>query len=108
MFGGSKDASSQVVDNVKIVDGKQVITINAKGGYFPKVTAAKAGIPTVIKVDTQGTFDCSSALTIPSLGISKNLPPTGETEIEVPSQEANTAVRGLCAMGMYNFSVQFN
>ena len=108
VFGGSKDASPQVVDNVKIVDGKQVITINAKGGYFPKVTAAKAGIPTVIKVDTQGTFDCSSALTIPSLGISKNLPPTGETEIEVPAQEANTAVRGLCAMGMYNFSVQFN
>ena len=95
-------------NNVSIVDGKQIITINAKGGYSPRVTTAKADIPTVIKVDTQGTFDCSSALTIPSLGYRANLPPSGETAIDVPPQKAGTAMRGLCAMGMYNFSVNFN
>lgn len=111
MLGGqsnSNNSSSQDVNNVTIVDGKQIITINAKGGYFPKVTVAQAGIPTIIKVDTQGTFDCSSALTIPSLGIRKTLPPTGETEIEVPPQEAGTTMRGLCSMGMYSFQVDFN
>lgn len=104
----SNGASMQNVNNVSLVDGKQVITINAKGGYAPKVTTAKAGIPTVIKVDTQGTFDCSSALTIPSLGYRKNLPPSGETLIDVPPQKTGTSMRGLCAMGMYNFTVNFN
>lgn len=105
---GSNNTVSQSADNVSVVDGKQIITIDAKGGYSPKVTTAKAGVPTVIKVATNGTFDCSSALTIPSLGYRQNLPPSGETEIEVPSQKAGTTMRGLCAMGMYNFSVNFN
>lgn len=101
----------QVVDdanNVSIVDGTQVIAITAKGGYSPRVTNAKAGIPTVIKMDTRGTFDCSSALAIPSIGYRNNLPPSGETTIEIPPQAAGTSMRGLCAMGMYNFSVNFD
>ena len=107
---GGKDSNTNTsaTDNVSIVDGKQMITISAKGGYSPKVTSAKSGIPTVINVDTQGTFDCSSALTIPSLGYRNNLPPSGETTIDVPPQNAGTTMRGLCAMGMYHFAVNFN
>ena len=111
MLSGGKtpsDTASKNADNVSVVDGKQVITIHAKGGYSPRVTTVKAGIPTVIKVATNGTFDCSSALTIPSLGYRNNLPPSGETAIDVPPQKAGTTIRGLCAMGMYNFSVNFN
>lgn len=110
--GGSKDSNNAIVpqaaNNVSVVDGKQVIIINAKGGYSPKVTTAKAGVPTIIKVNTQGTFDCSSVLTIPSLGYRSNLPPSGETLINVPAQSAGTSMRGLCAMGMYNFIINFN
>ena len=108
---GKNDSSTgtqQTAGNVSMVDGKQVITINAKGGYSPKVTTAKAGIPTVIKMNTQSTFDCSSALNIPSLGISKNLTPSGETLIDVPLQNAGTTLQGLCSMGMYNFAINFN
>ena len=107
---GGKDSNTNTAsaNNVNIVDGKQIITISAKGGYSPKVTSAKAGMPTVIKVDTNGTFDCSSALTIPSLGYRNNLPPSGETAIDVPPQKAGVTMRGLCAMGMYNFAVNFN
>ena len=110
LAGGNNGSNNTSPDgsNVSIVDGKQIITISAKGGYSPKVTTAKAGIPTVIKMDTQGTFDCTSALTIPALGYNKNLPPSGETLIDVPPQKAGTTMRGLCAMGMYNFSVNFN
>ncbi|OHA03890.1 MAG: hypothetical protein A3J10_02680 [Candidatus Sungbacteria bacterium RIFCSPLOWO2_02_FULL_54_10] len=105
---GSNDTASQNADNVSVVDGKQIITINAKGSYSPRVTTAKAGVPTVIKVATNGTFDCTSALTIPSLGYRNNLPPSGETLIDIPPQKAGTTMRGLCAMGMYNFAVDFN
>jgi len=96
------------INNVSIVDGKQIITINAKGGYAPQITTAKADVPTIIKMDTRGTFDCSSALVIPSLNYRKSLPPSGETLIDVPPQKAGTKLQGLCAMGMYNFSINFN
>lgn len=102
----TQDANS--ANNVSIVDGKQVIAITAKGGYSPRVTSAKAGIPTVIKMDTRGTFDCSSSLAIPSIGYRNNLPPSGETVIELHPQAAGTSMRGLCAMGMYNFSINFD
>ena len=95
------------INNVSIVDGKQIITINAKGGYAPQITTAKADVPTIIKMDTRGTFDCSSALVIPSLNYRKSLPPSGETLIDVPPQKAGTKLQGLCAMGMYNFSINF-
>jgi len=111
MLSGGKDSSNnnqQAANNVTIVDGKQIITINAKGSYSPKITTAKADMPTVIKMTTQGTFDCTSALTIPSLGYRGNLPPSGETLIDVPPQKAGTKLQGLCAMGMYNFAVNFN
>lgn len=108
--GGSQQVTddANTANNVSIVDGKQVITITAKGGYSPRITNAKAGIPTVIKMDTRGTFDCSSALVIPDIGYRKNLPPSGETIVELPPQEIGTSMRGLCAMGMYNFSINFD
>src|SRR3989344_8244736 len=105
---GSSVKNPQVAGNVSMVDGKQIITINAKGGYLPKATTAKAGVPTVITMKTRGTFDCSSALNIPSLGISKNLPPSGATSIDVPPQIAGTVLSGVCSMGMHSFAINFN
>lgn len=94
--------------NVTIVDGKQVIEISAKGGYAPAITTAQAGLPTILRVTTKGTFDCSSSLAIPALDYRTNLPPSGTTDIEVPSQQAGAKIQGVCSMGMYNFVVQFN
>ena len=109
--GGNKSPNadtSQAANNVSIIDGKQVITINAKGSYSPKVTTARADMPTVLKVATNGTFDCTAALTIPALGYRNNLPPSGETLIDVPPQKTGVTIRGVCGMGMYNFSIKFN
>jgi Cu+-exporting ATPase len=105
---GSGTATEENKNNVSMVDGKQIITITAKGGYSPRVTSAQSNVPTVLKVSTLGTFDCSSALTIPSLGYRNNLPSSGETLIDLPPQKPGTTLRGLCAMGMYNFAVNFN
>lgn len=96
------------VNNVNIVDGKQIIEIKAKGGYFPKITKASANIPTTIKMISSNNFDCSSSLVIPSLNYSTNLPFTGETLIEIPVQKTSTKLQGLCAMGMYSFIIEFN
>ena len=94
------------VNNVNMVDGKQVVEVSAKGGYSPRKTIAKAGIPTILRLKTNGTFDCSSAIRIPSLSISKNLPATGTTDIDLNSPQPGLFT-GICSMGMYSFEIDF-
>ncbi len=98
--------SKEAIQNVEIRDGVQYVTITAKGGYLPKVSNAKAGIPTKLVMNTTGTFDCSSSLSIPELGLRKMLPQNGETEIDLGTREAGK-LQGLCSMGMYNFEINF-
>ncbi|MCX6755451.1 MAG: cupredoxin domain-containing protein [Candidatus Nomurabacteria bacterium] len=97
-----------VVSNVTMKDGVQYITIDATNGYNPKITNAKAGIPTKLIMKTNGAFSCSSALVIHSLNYQKMLPQTGETEIDIGIPKAGEPLQGICGMGMYNFSVNFN
>ena len=114
LIGGAMILSNQPVgndgapsiDNVSIVDGKQIIDLRAKGGYEPRRTIAKAGLPTILRLDTKGTFDCSSAVRIPSLNISRNLPPSGTTEIDLGTPKV-AILEGTCSMGMYPFEIDF-
>lgn len=101
-----KITEEQNVNNVSVVDGKQIIEIKAKGGFFPIHSIAKAGIPTILRVDTNGTFDCSSIIRIPSLNITKNLPMSGTTDIDIGTQKAGI-FNGTCGMGMYPFDIKF-
>lgn len=110
--GGNKqqntDTPTEVasVNNVSIVDGKQIIEIQAKGGYTPRKSIAKAGIPTILRMNTNGTFDCSSSIRIPSMNLFKSLPQSGVTDIDLGTQIAGT-LNGSCGMGMYPFEVDF-
>lgn len=106
--GSNAPTSSTGQTNVAVIDGKQVIEIKAKGGYAPRVTVAKANMPTVINVQTNGTFDCSSALTVPAIGFRTMLSSSGVTPIEIPPQQPGTTIKGVCSMGMYSFAVNFN
>ena len=103
---GSPKVADAPANNVSVVDGKQIIEISAKGGYQPRKSIAKAGIPTIIRFDTKGTFDCSSSVRIPSMNISQVLPQTGSTDINVGTQKVAT-LQGTCGMGMYPFEVDF-
>lgn len=111
-FGSSKNdtgsVSNQAMQNVEVRDGVQYVTIEAKGGYSPKVSTAKAGIPTKLIVKTDGTYDCSSSLVIRSVDYQKVLPQTGEEIIDVGTPEAGTPLQGTCSMGMYNFVINFS
>ena len=94
-------------NNVSVVDGKQIVQINVKGGYRPEKSFAKAGVPTIIRFNTDNTFDCSSFIRISSLNISKALPQSGSTDIDVGSPSTGV-LQGSCGMGMYRFEVEFN
>ncbi len=95
------------VQNSEIKNGTQYITINAKAGYSPKVSTAKSGIPTKLIVKTNGTYDCSVSLVIHSINYQKILQPTGEGVIDIGTPVAGIPLRGVCSMGMYNFSINF-
>jgi plastocyanin domain-containing protein len=103
----SGESNSEFKQKVEIKDGVQYVTINAKGGYFPKVSTAKAGIPTKLIIKTDDTFDCSAALVVRSVGFQNILPQTGETEIDLGIPKAGEPLEGVCGMGMYSFKVNF-
>ncbi|OGI60711.1 hypothetical protein A2641_02320 [Candidatus Nomurabacteria bacterium RIFCSPHIGHO2_01_FULL_37_25] len=94
--------------SVEIKDGVQYITINARGGYFPRITEAKNGIPTKLIMKTNGTYDCSASLVIRSIGYQQILPQTGETEIDLGTPKSGEPLRGVCSMGMYSFIINFS
>lgn len=94
------------INNVFMENGKQIIKIRAKDGFSPVHSVAKAGVPTILRIDTNGTFDCSSVVRIPSLNISENLPMSGITEIDIGSHKI-AKLQGTCGMGMYPFDIRF-
>lgn len=93
-------------NNVTIEDGVQIIEIRAKGGYTPRSSVAKAGIPTILRFDSKGTFDCSASVRIPKMNISKSLDFSGLTDIDLGVQTVGT-LKGTCSMGMYPFEIVF-
>ena len=110
-YSGSSKGSQAAVpaaSNVSDTGGMQVVEIGVKGGYTPQLSVAKSGMPTVLRMKTKGTFDCSSGVVIPSLAIRQILPASGDTDIQVPAQKSGTTLEGVCVMGMYHFTVNFN
>ncbi len=103
----ASDTGAIAAPTATIVDGKQLIDITAKGGYSPRVVMAKAGVPTVLRVTTNGTFDCSASVVIPKLSYQKFLKPSGVEEIAISAEQAQGTLQGLCSMGMYNFQIKF-
>jgi len=107
LLSGDPKNETQAVQNTEIRGGVQYITVNAKGGYTPNTTTAKAGIPTKLIMKTSGVYDCSSSLAIRSIGYQAILPPEGETEIDLGIPKAGAPLEGVCSMGMYSFKVNF-
>ncbi len=103
LSSGGEVAQSQ---NVEIRDGVQYVTITAKGGYSPRVTQIKGGLPTKLVMKTDGTYDCSASLVIRSVGFQKILQSTGEEVIDLGIPRSGEKVQGVCGMGMYSFQVR--
>ncbi len=85
----------------------QYVDITARGGYSPRVIKAAAGVPTVIRMKTENTYDCSIALVIPDLGYQSYLKPTDTVEIPVPVEKTQGTLKGMCSMAMYHFQIDF-
>lgn len=106
MTKGGSSAPIADGNNVSATSGQQIINLTAKGGYSPEKSIAKAGIPTILRFTTNGTFDCSSFVRIPSMNVSKSLASTGTTDIDLGNPKEGI-LRGSCGMGMYPFEIDF-
>ena len=102
-----KNGIADGADNSVMKDGIQYVTITARGGYSPRQSGARAGVPTKLVVKTNGTYDCSAALVIHSLNYRNMLPNTGETIIDAGTPQAGDTLQGVCGMGMYSFIITF-
>jgi plastocyanin domain-containing protein len=98
------DSSSSTISS----GGKQVIEVIASGGYSPRNIQAKAGVPTILVMKSEGAYGCERAFNIPDLGISQILPENGQTEFDLGTQAKGTKLAGVCSMGMYYFQIIFN
>lgn len=109
IFGNSPTLTKKekYPEDIKIENGIQYVTINANGGYFPRISEAQGGIPTKLIVKTENTYDCSSALVIKSINYRSMLPQNGQTEIDLGTPKSGDAFQGTCSMGMYSFTVKF-
>lgn len=82
-------------------EGVQQIVIEARSRSFsPSRIQAIAGIRTVLTMRTDGNNGCTRSFVIPSLGIQRMLPETGQTAIDLGSL-APGSVGFTCSMGMY-------
>ena len=108
MFSGGSSSPKDIPtkENVSVTDSKQIIEITAKGGYVPRATKARAGMPTTLRFNTNGTFDCTASVRIPSMNITKILPNSGTTDIDLGTPQAGV-LQGTCGMGMYRFKINF-
>ena len=87
--------------------GAETIRINVtSSGYAPEQRSAPSGVPVHLVFASKNVNTCARALTIPSLGIQKVLPQTGEITIDLPAQAKGTLALS-CSMGMYTSQIQF-
>lgn len=107
LFYFSGSSTRPEVGVAQVSGDGQVLEIKANRGYSPSNLTAKAGVATTLKVETDGTFDCSSSLVIPKMKYSKTLPSTGVTNVSIPIDQTHGTLTGLCAMGMYKFNINF-
>jgi uncharacterized protein len=79
----------------------QNVTIQATGsGYSPSKFSVKSGELVTLTINTKDNFSCSSIFTIPSLKITKTLPPTGVTTVSFTPDKVGP-INFSCGMGMY-------
>lgn len=102
----SKNGNGVQSQNVEIKGGVQYVTVTAQGGYAPRMSAIQPDIPTKLVVKTNGTYDCSAVLTVPSAGFQKILQPTGKEVIDLGTPKPGENIRGVCGMGMYGFQIK--
>ncbi|WP_067469801.1 sulfite exporter TauE/SafE family protein [Actinomadura macra] len=105
------DETAAAADSARFVrtdaSGTQIVTVWALDqGYRPALVTARAGVPTVLVLKTQGTRGHTRAFTIPARDKDVILPVDGETRIDLGVPE-KSRMRFVCASGHYPGAITF-
>ncbi|HEY5500746.1 MAG TPA: cupredoxin domain-containing protein [Candidatus Humimicrobiaceae bacterium] len=93
---------------------QQTVEVTAKtGGYYPGKIEAKAGVPTILIMKSEGAYGCERAFNIfdpntKKVLQSEILPENGQTKFDLGTQAKGTKLFGVCSMGMYYFQMSFS
>lgn len=88
---------------VTVADGHQEVVVTASsGGYSPRNTEIKAGIPTTLVVRSEGAAGCVRSFVIGDAEMV--LPVSGDTRIDLGTPSAGE-LRYACGMGMYTGTI---
>lgn len=86
---------------IKIENGYQIVKIDVfSKGYRSDTNTLKLNVPVKLTLVTNNVLSCALAFVIPSMGISKVLPVTGETVVEFTPTKTGVLTY-TCSMGMY-------
>lgn len=90
-----------------IENGAQIVRMKVTGlEYVPSRFAVRQGVPVEWRIDGSGAQGCAQVITVPSLGITKYLPPNKETVIRFTPQETGD-ISFSCSMGMTTRGAKF-
>ena len=93
-------------DATQLPDGGQAVDITVRdSSYLPSRINARAGVPTVLRLRTSRTRGCTRAFVIPSLGVERVLPESGEVLVDVGVLSPGT-LDYTCGMGMYHGAIE--
>ena len=103
LFGPGPEALAAPIGG----DGIQHLVIKvASGSYTPSRLKAIADVPTDLTFRTNGLSGCTRVTVIPSLGVQRSLPSTGDDTIDLGRPQVGS-LRYTCGMGMYSGSIKF-
>ena len=107
--GTSTAAETETTAETTNSKTQQIIEVTAQGGgYSPRKIEAKAGVPAILVMKSDGAYGCERAFYIPDLNIGEILPENGQTKFDLGTQPKGTKLVGVCGMGMYYFQIFFN
>ncbi|MHB1346329.1 MAG: hypothetical protein ACYCXK_02450 [Candidatus Humimicrobiaceae bacterium] len=110
----STETGSETTSQATEPQAQQIIEVIAQtGGYLPRQIEAKAGVPTILVMKSEGAYGCERAFNIfdpvtKTVLASEILPENGQTEFDLGIQAKGTELFGVCSMGMYYFQILFN
>lgn len=86
-------------------DGRQVVEVTIRGGYFPARIVARPGVPIRIAFRREDDDRCTERVVFSAPRLERHLASAGTTIVDLPAQPAGE-VRFTCGMGRYRGRIE--
>jgi plastocyanin domain-containing protein len=100
-FFGKRKEEAQTAEQT---GGVQQIEITVDGGYQPRVTQLKAGVPAKLVFNRKDPSACLEEILMPDFGVAQKLPHGQKTTIDIEDPKPGT-YKYTCGMQMFSGEV---